>query len=210
MIYCLPHNRAVLGPGVGQKQGKVDRYYLTSDSNTLTNLASRVWLLSKAKGMILSIIRRFSISRVEPCQAVKWHREHADSLLCSWPHYAASVPNMPPLKINSYSSNCLSLAWCNYLPKVMNGMIGSQQKEHDVKMGFSSISLFLGLTLPGLLLPLNTHVSSWPTSWCASEREGPFLGTIRALWCPTGFCVTRWVAMVWEGIMIDPGFLTKY
>lgn len=47
---------------------------------------------------------------------------------------------MPPLKINSYSSSCLSLAWCNYLPKVMNEMIGSQQKEHDVKMGFSSIS----------------------------------------------------------------------
>lgn len=166
---------------------QVNRYYLTSDNNILTNLASKVRLLSKAKDMILSIIRRFSIPRVEPCQAVKWHREHADSLLCSWPHYAASVPNMPPLKINSYSSNCLSLAWCNYLPKVMNEMIGSQQKNHDVKMGFSSISLFLGLIFPGLPLPLNTRVSNWPTSWCASEKEGPFWGTIRALWYLTGF-----------------------
>lgn len=31
----------------------------------------------------------------------------------------------------------------------MNEMIGSQQREHDVKMGFGNIDLFLGLTPPG-------------------------------------------------------------
>lgn len=135
-----------------------------------------MWFLNKAKDIILSIIRRFSISHVEPYQAVKWHRKHDDSLLCSWPHYAARAWNMSPLKINSYSSSCLLLACCNYLPKVMNEMIGSRQKEHDVKMGFSSIRLF---PREGwACLPLGsfcywTHVSRWPTSCHEWTRVGP-------------------------------------
>lgn len=135
-----------------------------------------MWFLNKAKDIILSIIRRFSISHVEPCQAVKWHRKHDDSLLCSWPHYAAGAWNMSSLKINSYSSSCLLLACCNYLPKVMNEMIGSWPKEHDVKMGFSSISLF---PREGWgCLPLGffcywTRVSRWPTSCCEWTREWP-------------------------------------
>lgn len=153
--------------------------------------------------MILSIIRRFSISCVEPCQAVKWHREHADSLPCSWPHYAASVPNMPPLKINSYSSNCLSLAWGNYLPKVMNGMIGSQQKEHDGKMGFSSITVFSWAWLSLGCFCHWTHMTRAGWHHDVHQREGPFSGMIRALWYPTGFYVTWWVTTVWEGIMLD-------
>ena len=135
-----------------------------------------MWFLNKAKDIILSIIRRFSISHVEPCQAVKWHRKHDDSLLCSRPHYAAGAWNMSPLKINSYSSSCLLLACCNYLPKVMNEMIGSRQKEHDVKMGFSGISLFPRegwACLPLGFFCYWTHVSRWPTSCCEWTREGP-------------------------------------
>lgn len=59
------HNWAGLGPGsgqslkVGQKQDKADRYSLAPDIKILTNLASKIWLLSKTKDMMLSIIRRF-------------------------------------------------------------------------------------------------------------------------------------------------------
>lgn len=67
----------MLGPGavqslkVEQKQDKADRYCLTSDIKILTNLASKIWHLSEAKDIILSIIRRFFIFHVEHCQAVK-------------------------------------------------------------------------------------------------------------------------------------------
>lgn len=55
----------------GAETRQADRYCLTSDIKILTNLASKIWHLSEAKDIILSIIRRFFIFHVEPCQAVK-------------------------------------------------------------------------------------------------------------------------------------------
>lgn len=52
---------------VEQKQDKADRFHLTNDIEILTNTASKIWLLRKAKDIILSVIRRFSIFFVEPC-----------------------------------------------------------------------------------------------------------------------------------------------
>ena len=49
---------------VEQKQDKADRYCLTNDIKILTNPASKIWLLSKAKDIILSVTKRFSISHV--------------------------------------------------------------------------------------------------------------------------------------------------
>lgn len=79
---------------------------------------------------------------------------------------------LSPLKTNSYSSSCLSLAWCNYLPEVVNEMIGSQWKEHDVKMGFSSINLFLRKGCAYLALDWLCHWTHMPQTWtsqCAWE-----------------------------------------
>jgi hypothetical protein len=98
----------------------------------------------------------------------KWYRKDGVSLLCSWPHYAASAWNKSPWKINSYSKSYLSLVWYNYLPKVMNEIIDSLQKEHDVKMGLDCVSCFLGKGQPAspwASVPFHTLVSNGLVLW---------------------------------------------